>query len=200
MAIQGRKDPNTIKILLVSNGYPPTNIGGVEVYTASLARELVETRHQVTVFARASNRSLADYTQLNETIDSVTVIRVVNDHKKSSTFYDTFADATIDSIFEGILSNLSPDVVHFNHLISLSAHLPTLTNQHNIPSIITLHDHWPICHRITLLDWQYRMCGGPQNGGVCHLCVMGGAKRSLLSIELARLLKSIIPLNLRFPQ
>jgi glycosyltransferase involved in cell wall biosynthesis len=182
---------------LVSNGYPPTHVGGVEVYTASLAKGLVEAGHQVTVFARASSRSVADYTQTDETIESVHVLRIVNDHKKSASFLDTFADKNIESIFERRLADISPDVVHFNHLISLSARLPALANRHNIPSVITLHDHWPICHRITLLDWQSRMCGGPKNGGVCQLCVMGGAKPSRLLTGLVGLLKSILPLNLR---
>jgi glycosyltransferase involved in cell wall biosynthesis len=197
MALQARKDRSTINILLVSNGYPPMDVGGVEVYTASLAKGLADHGHQVTVFARASSLSIADYTQTDEDIDSVRVLRIVNDHKKSSLFYETFADPTIDRIFESILSDLSPDVVHFNHLISLSARLPALANQHNVPSVITLHDHWPICHRITMLDWQYRMCGGPKNGGVCHTCVMGGAKHSWLPTEIGGVLKSIIPIKLR---
>jgi glycosyltransferase involved in cell wall biosynthesis len=182
---------------LVSNGYPPNDVGGVEVYTASLAKGLVVAGHQVTVFARASSPSIADYTRTDVDIDSVRVLRIVNDHKNSSSFHETFADATIERMFESVLSDLSPDVVHFNHLISLSARLPALAKQHHVPSVVTLHDHWPICHRITMLDWQNRLCGGPKNGGVCHTCVMAGAKHAWLPTRIGGFLKANTPLNLR---
>ena len=39
-----------MKILLVSHRYPPEHSAGTEVYTANLARALVERGHHVEVF------------------------------------------------------------------------------------------------------------------------------------------------------
>jgi len=41
-----------MRIALVVHKFPPASLGGTEVYTQSLARELAARRHQVAVFFR----------------------------------------------------------------------------------------------------------------------------------------------------
>ena len=154
-----------MKILLVSNGFPPRAFGGVEVYVEKLARELTLRGHQIVVFCRDSNPDLPDYHLAVEDQDGVQVYNVVNDYKNIKKFDDFFEDVAIEKIFEQILSTFQPDFVHINHLIALSARLPQIIASYDIPFLITLHDYWPLCHRVNLLNWKDQLCDGPQNGG-----------------------------------
>ena len=164
-----------MKILLVSNGFPPRASGGVETYTYDLARSLVEVGFQVAVFCRDSDYDQTDYRISDYLEEGIRIIRIVNDHKKIISFQDTYVDEQVESIFRGYLGELAPDLVHINHLIALSVRLPEIVDEAGIPSVITLHDFWPLCQRVNLIDWQGNVCQGPRLDGTnCSVCVVGG--------------------------
>jgi glycosyltransferase involved in cell wall biosynthesis len=169
-----------MNILLVANGFPPSAFGGVEIYTLGLARQLARVGHAVKIFCRESNHKLRDYQRVEEEVDGVNVVRVINDFKGIDQFSQTFADERMDAIFSDVLREFGPDVVHFNHLIALSVGLPSVAEGQRIPCVLTLHDYWPLCHRVTLLDWRKRRCPGPSQGGDCYRCVVGPEKRKHL--------------------
>jgi glycosyltransferase involved in cell wall biosynthesis len=186
-----------MKILLVANGFPPTAFGGVEVYVYNLAKALREHDHDILVFCRESNQDVPDYTIQRHEVDGNKVIRVVNDFKQISTFADTYQDSEIDSIFKNILLEFKPDLVHFNHLIALSATLPTVANELNAPFVMTLHDYWPICHRVHLQDWRKLHCAGLLQGGDCYRCVVRTEKRRAFYRNVLRWGKSIVSFPVR---
>lgn len=171
-----------MNILLVSNGFPPKAFGGVETYTYDLSRALAQADHAVTVLCRESDYSLPDY-HISDSLEAgIRVIRIVNDHKKITSFQDTVVDEKIESMFRQFLLDVSPDLVHFNHLISLSARLPDIVEENHIPSVVTLHDFWPLCHRVNLIDWQGNICMGPlADGENCAVCVVGGESKVKLA-------------------
>lgn len=170
-----------MNILLVSNRFPPDSYGGVEVYSYHLAQALQRMGHQVSVFCRRSDISRSDYEVDIETRNGIKVFRVINDFKNLTRFQNTYLDEKIDSVFREHLAQVSPDLVHFQHTISLSVNLPDITSESHIPTIITLHDYWPFCHRVNLVDSSGNLCPGPYQGGACQQCVFGDGKPSLLS-------------------
>jgi len=184
-----------LNILLVSNGFPPSAFGGVEVYVYQLAKIFSAQKHQVTVFCRESSESLPDYHVIDETVDGIRIIRIVNDYKNTSTFNATYEDPHIEKIFHDILQEISPELIHFNHLITLSYRLPLLARDAGIPSIISLHDYWPFCFRVQLVDWMGNHCRGPLNGGNCYLCIQGG--HGGLRTRATRLMKDLVPYTWR---
>ena len=189
-----------MKILIVANGYPPTAVGGVETYTAELSRYLANQGHQVTVFCREADLSQADYAITTEIIDQVKIARLVNDYKQATSFRQTIADERIEHIFATFLDDEQPELIHFNHLIALSARLPLIARARDIPTITTLHDFWSICHRVNLIDWRGQICPGPLHGVNCAACVVGGSFRQKTAQALsktARLVKPALPLSLR---
>jgi glycosyltransferase involved in cell wall biosynthesis len=165
-----------MNILQVTNGYPPQSLGGVEIYTHDLAQGLTRSGHRVTVFCHHSDLALPDYHTETATIDDVEVYRVVNDHKQSIAFRDTFADTQVEAIFRKFVVRLQPEIIHFNHFIGLSARLPLIANELGIPFLVTLHDFWPICHQVRLIDRLGRSCPGQQAGGDCPDCIRGGSR------------------------
>ena len=189
-----------MKILMVANGYPPTAVGGVETYTAELSRSLLHRGHQVNVFCRESDFSKADYEISTQLQDEISITRVVNDHKQATSFRQIFSDPHLEQIFTDFILAEQPDLIHFNHLIGLSARLPLISAAQNIPTVITLHDFWAICHQVKLIDWQGHICPGPAYGVDCSTCVIGGLSRhnvSPLAGKSTRLVKRILPARLR---
>jgi glycosyltransferase involved in cell wall biosynthesis len=186
-----------MKILLVANGYPPTAYGGVENYTADLAGSLRDAGHSVTVICAERRDDLPDRHVIEDEVEGVSVFRVVNVFKHLRSFSEIFADPDIEAVFEGLLDRIAPDVVHFNHLISLSARLPQIAAARGLPSLITLHDFWFICPRITLRDWQKQQCAGPCQGGDCLRCISTGTWWQQARTLTISTLRRIIPYKVR---
>jgi len=180
-----------MNIFLVTNGFPPSAYGGVEIYTSDLAQRLIEKGHLVTVFCRESSLSLPDHQVSDDTVGGLRVIRVINDFKKISSFRDSFVDKKIEAVFLKYLTEIEPDIIHFNHFIALSANLPLIAIERKTPFITTLHDYWPFCQRVKLIDWKNRLCPGPQKGGDCFTCVKGGEVTQVIVVRSTRLVKLI---------
>jgi len=190
-----------MNILLVSNGFPPTAFGGVEIYTSDIANHLLKKGHKVTVFCRESDLSTPDYHISDETNEGIRIIRVVNDYKKIYSYRDTYIDEKIDRIFKRFLRQIAPDLIHFNHLIALSARLPMIAARSKIPSILSLHDFWALCHRVNLVDWKTQSCPGPQHGVDCSVCVVGSPRLKSISSSanwFVRLVKSVSTPKFRY--
>jgi len=186
-----------MKILLVTNGYPPTAFGGVENYTADLARSLQAAGHAVVVICAERHDDLSDLHVIEDDVASVPVFRVVNVFKQLRSFSETFADPAVEVIFEGLLDRIAPDVVHFNHLISLSARLPQITTARGFPMLVTLHDFWFLCQRINLWDSQKNRCPGPKRGGDCLRCLSTGTWWQQARTSIIATLRKVIPYRLR---
>ncbi len=186
-----------MNVLLVANGYPSSAFGGVEVYTQAIAQSLAERGHQVTVFCRESHPPSQDYELLESVQAGVRVVRVVNDFKHIHAFEETYSCLPIEALFRQLLAEVTPDLVHFNHLIGLSVGLPEVAWVAGIPQMTTLHDFWHVCARVNLQDWRGRPCGGPLQGGDCYRCVTGSARAFRLRARVLSLGKSVMGLSLR---
>ena len=186
-----------MKILLVANGLPPTAFGGVEVYVDQLARELVGRGHQLTIFCRESNTELPDGELQQETRHGVKVYRLVNDFKALNQFRQTFENPRVEQVFDELLDEIDPELVHFHHLIALSSRLPLISVRRAIPTLVTVHDFWPICHRVNLLDWRGQLCGGPRQGGDCFQCILGAFERIPLWVRVTKPLRALVPRHAR---
>ncbi len=158
-----------MRILQVTNGFPPTATAGTEQYTHQLSRGL-STCHDVMVFCRESALDRADYDLLDGHFDGVQVRRVVNDFQHASRIQDFYLDRRIESIFEKTLRDWKPDLVHFQHCLGLSARLLEVADRAGLPFLLTLHDYWFLCSRIHLLHRQGHICPGPIDGVDCRDC------------------------------
>jgi len=170
-----------MRVLYVANGFPPTALGGVEVSVYEIARSMARRGHEVWVFCRESDFDRPDYEILEEETEGIHIVRVVNDFKGSRRFADTYQDPRIEALFAAFLDRTRPDLVHVHHLIGLSARLPLYAHACGIPTAMTLHDFWLLCHRVHLLDRWGRACGGPRQGGDCPRCIGGRSALSLLT-------------------
>ncbi|MCK6446900.1 MAG: glycosyltransferase [Planctomycetes bacterium] len=179
-----RKD---LSVLFVVHGFPPETWAGTEVYTLTLAKELARRGQKVAVLARSapklspSEGGPADFALSRETFEGLTVWRLAHrlDHQS---LRDTYAHPEVELGFERVLAEQRPDVVHFQHLLHLSAGLIGLAQRHGAASVLTLNDYWGLCARVQLVRPDGVRCEEPQGLG-CLVCVKN---KDYSSIERAK--------------
>lgn len=148
-----------MKVLQVSNGYPPKEKGGIEEHVRALSRALSKN-HQVYVFAREWNHEGENYIQRHWKDGKVQIYNVVNNIVSPSDFSFSYKNEEIDNIFKQLLIKIKPDIIHFHHLFTLSGNLPLIAKELKIPFIFTLHDYWYICPCIRLVTMDGKDCSG----------------------------------------
>ena len=62
--------------------------------------------------------------------------------------------------FSAALDLVMPELVHIRHLFKHTLDAPRLTGARELPTVISIHDHYFICPTIHLLDERGRYCGG----------------------------------------
>ncbi len=174
-----------MRIVLAVHKFPPASIGGTEIYTRNLARELSRQGHKVFVFYRnnKANEEAPDLVQ--EERDGFRAYRFsrsldVSETSPLAQFLDTFFNRDIERAFERFLDEVNPEIVHFQHLMSLSYRLIALAKQRGIPAVLTLHDYWFICANSQLIWPDAQVCAGKALGLNCARCVLSARMNSFL--------------------
>jgi len=153
-----------IRILQVVHGFPPKNLAGTEIYTYFLSKEL-SRRHDVHVFYPTYGKnaySVKHFVRDGLTLHELSLPYNLTERIKKDIIYrSTYMNKKVEEKFKQTLDKVAPDIVHFQHLINLSASLIEVTKGKGIPIVLTLHDYWFICPLIQLLTSDYNICTGP---------------------------------------
>lgn len=154
-----------MRVLLVSHGYPPIGVAGVERLTAQLAGELRARGHQVWVFTRQPDETPPTLSLRREIRDGIPVYVAIGG---GSTFglYPGH-EATMEGIFERLLVELTPDVVVATHLLHHSPGYVEVAHRWGVPIVLELHDFFMQCPRVHLMRPSGELCRGPQGGRAC---------------------------------
>ena len=159
-----------MKILIVSHGFPPSELGGTELYSYNLAKSLSNKGMEVSVFTKMtrplSGRNINTEGYVCEDFEGLRVLRAIDSSNNLREFLNPYVSKT----FRNVILKEMPDLIHFQHLIFLSADLPEIAVSHNIPSIMTFHDYWFLCVRVQLLNKENNICEGPIDGANCAFC------------------------------
>jgi glycosyltransferase involved in cell wall biosynthesis len=179
-----------MKIALVVHQLPPEHLGGVEVYTWTLARRLVALGHCVAVFCPTDDQKAAGETER----EGITLVRPYRPDPRSlgplAGFVRTFRSRPIERAYASFLRCWRPEVIHVQSLQWVSAQL---TRQHGrTPTVLTLHDYWHICANSQLLRADGSLCPG-QSPSACVYCLLRGrgvhrVAAALLAVPLSPLL------------
>lgn len=163
----GRKH---LKIVFVVHGFPPETYAGTEVLTLSLAKALAARGHEVVVFHRVADPALPNYALRDGVYDGLRTIQIAN-HLRFQNIEETYRNPHVEQRFREILERERPDVVHFEHLIHLSASLPMVCREFDVASVLTLNDFWFRCPRVQLIRPDQRVCEGKPPVLGCAACV-----------------------------
>ncbi len=168
-----------MKILLVSPHFPPRLIGGVEIYTKRIADTL---------------RSLGDRPEVIslERVDAEQGgVRIVTDTEYGYPVHRLHAhpdvvgrplgmiydSPDIQRAIERILDASPPDVLHLHSGYLLGGDVLGAALRRRIPTVVTLHDFWFICPRVTLIHPSGRLCTGPDTPEKCAWCLSTEQRR-----------------------
>ena len=181
-----------MKILQVSHGFPPKENAGVELYTLHLSKALTELNHQVVLFCRGDDPGREEFSTYEEAVQGLRVIRAVNRLTQVDSPRVLYDNHFVDKPFVNVLEREKPDLVHFQHLFGLSAHLVRLAKREGVAIAFTLHDYFTFCHRIQLLKRDGQLCQGPRYGLECVSCLETGLPDDLRT-RMALRLKDVLP-------
>lgn len=158
-----------MRIAFTVHKYPPASLGGTEIYTLGLARSLVRLGHAVHVFHPQPGLVAPEQTTGDDGVQlwrtPLPASRMTEN--AAAQFWHTFRDRTIESHFSHFLSQVQPDLIHFQHVQAVSARLIELAR--GMPRVATLHDYWYFCANSQLIRPDRQPCGGPSAG--CRNCV-----------------------------
>lgn len=135
-----------MKLCLVSHNFLPEHRAGTEIYTASLAVRLLARGHGVSVFTTEKEISRPHLSVRERDFEGVPVHELVNNLYYES-FAETWDEPRIARAFGDFLERERPDLVHFHHLLYLSAGCIEECARRGIPVVFTLHDYWLQCPR-----------------------------------------------------
>ena len=158
-----------LAVLFVVHGFPPETWAGTEVYTLNLARELARRGHRVSVLARSA-RGERDFELREDEFEGLRVLRLAHALRHASV-RTTYEQPEVARVFREVLAAERPDVVHFQHLIHLSADLVHIAkDEFALPTVVHLHDYWALCARVQLIQPDGTRCAHNRGAG-CHACV-----------------------------
>lgn len=167
-----------MKVMLVVHQFFPRHQTGTEVCTRALAREL-NKRHRVTLFYRehevdqtkGSSATLHEERTIVEGLDVLRVRRLgPRPRSPFRVFRDYYHNRDIEEAFERLLEEVSPDIVHIQHLMYLSGGIIDAAVKRDIPVVVTLHDYWFICPNAQLIRPDSKICRGTAFHLECTVC------------------------------
>jgi glycosyltransferase involved in cell wall biosynthesis len=167
-----------MKVLLVSHGYPPTGVAGVERLTAQMAGALGRREHQVTVLTRQPSEQPTTPRVQAEVREGVEVLSIVGGGSSFERFPGR--EPALERVFEQVLAKVNPDVVLVTHLLHHSPGYVSVAHRLGVPVVLELHDFYMVCPRVHLRRRSGELCGGPEAGRACARHCFGDQPDPLL--------------------
>ena len=164
---QGISGDYKMRIVLTVHQFFPDYSSGTEVLTYETAKELQRLGHQVSVFTGFQARTpLKDSDRFDRYIyNDILVERFHYDAvpmgDQTNVYELKFNNHLFGAYFKEYLKREKPDIVHFFHLLGLSASAVDACYELDIPTVLTPTDFWFICPTIQLRLPDNRLCAGP---------------------------------------
>jgi glycosyltransferase involved in cell wall biosynthesis len=136
-----------MKILLVTSGFLPDGLGGVELSLARFARWAMDEGHEVLVFRRLALEDEDEFVLREEEVEGIPVVGLNYRFRDATTFLHLLNNTAIRERYASVLREFDPDVVHVHHLTCLTTEIVDATEQAGVPLVLSLHDYWMGCPR-----------------------------------------------------
>lgn len=165
-----------MRILHLTHQYVPEYVGGVELYTQSLAAEQAAAGHAVAVFYRVSRVGQGCAVRADGDVQVWAAWDgVVTPPRR---FLAAFHGPALEQAWTQALATFRPDLIHIQHLMGLPLRLARLIRQRGIPYVVTLHDYWWVCANAQLItNDRQQICDGPRVYLNCARCALARAGR-----------------------
>ena len=164
-----------MKILFVSNGYPPLQTAGTESYTAGIAAALAAAGHQVSVLCGGDwDRGPVPFNGIRrDIIAGVSVQRLdLNWTRGPDPNRSLFDNPVTEAQVGFILEQVRPDIIHITSCYTLSASVIRAIKARGSSLVVTLTDFWFFCPQVTLLRSNGQLCDGQTTAWECLRCLL----------------------------
>lgn len=166
-----------MKVLLVSNFFPPTHNAGTEKRTLGYALQLKNLGLEPQVVCAGNWDVGSNY--WNGTTDQVyrdIPVRRVNLNWNLSPDPNQYLyrNPIVADHFAQWLVEWQPDIVHVTSCYTLTASVIQKVKEKELPIILTLTDYWFICPKHTLLRSNDSLCNGLTTKFECQDCMLSG--------------------------
>lgn len=132
-----------MKILFVIHSFLPYSSTGVENYSYTLAKHLSK-ENKIKIFSAIFDPTKKRYQSYEYQYRGLDVISFYHDSIYKN-FSETYNNEVLNNLFEKLIRDFRPDIVHFQHLLFHSTGYLNILKRENIPSILTLHDFYYLC-------------------------------------------------------
>jgi glycosyltransferase involved in cell wall biosynthesis len=168
-----------VKLLYLSNGYPPLQHAGTEIYTAGIASAFARAGHEVEVVCTgdwsAGERALNRVTRDQDGPVGLTRLHL-NWAKGPDPNRYLYDNPRVEAVLDDYLDRTSADLAHVTSCYTLSASVLRAVKRHRLPLAVTLTDFWFLCPRVTLLRSDATLCTGRTTEWECLRCLLKDAR------------------------
>jgi glycosyltransferase involved in cell wall biosynthesis len=176
-----------MKILLAVHHFPPRYNAGAELYTFRLARWLLAHGHaaEVVCIETLDNDRNAGVVAEHEHYEGVPVWRLHLGLRGAPADW-SYANPLVAAWVGDYLREQRPDLLHLHSGYLIGGGVIAAAQAQGIPSIITLHDYWFLCPRITLLRGDGKICNPiPADPAGCAWCLHLDQRRYRMSDQIS---------------
>ena len=167
-----------MRILHLVHQYAPEHLGGVELYTQSLARyQIGQLGHEAAVLYPSEREAEGASLRQDSDAAGVRVYAVrLGARSRAQVFLSTFGQKEIGQGVAAALDEFRPTIVHVQHLMGMPAGVVEQALATRAPVIITLHDYWFPCANAQLVtNYDGSVCEGPRWWLNCGRCAVARA-------------------------
>ncbi len=105
-------EKSNMKILILSDDFPPVSFGGAGIIAYNHARALLSRGDEVVVITSVQDMKLAGLYNDN----GLTVHRIFSNYKERWRAYKSIYNFSVMSEFRAIISQYKPDIVHAHNI------------------------------------------------------------------------------------
>ena len=179
-----------VRILHVGWGFSPWRPGGLILYAEDLMAAQARRGHEVSYLLSGRHYpGLRGPRVRRWRRDGVAMVEVVNPpivvglERGTRTPDRDLAEPRLERIFERVLREQRPDVIHVQELLGHPSSILELAAGAGVPTVMTLQDYFPLCATVRLLDSDGRVCLRREIG---EDCAAGNAGAPADAAHLAR--------------
>jgi glycosyltransferase involved in cell wall biosynthesis len=158
-----------MRILEVVHDYLPGHVGGTEIHAHQMARFLAGRGHAVTVATTERDLSAEEGAVRERELDGIPILELVH-QREFAHMRESWRHPVAPAVFERLVGEFAPEVVHFHHLAHWGAECVALAERAGAEVVVTLNDFHLLCNEATLLRPDGELCErGPEGG--CTACI-----------------------------
>lgn len=166
-----------MKICVITNTFSSDLIGGSNVYTSAIARELHNRNHEVVVIAANTDKKDSIKFEGGVKIHYFHPVNITTSSEIGKepilnqglwTILDIYSHHSYIKIIK-ILEKENPDIVHLHTPLDITLSVFDAVKKLNLPLIFTAHDYLLLCRRVILLHKSGEICTDKNINRFCKL-------------------------------